>query len=117
MEGCIFCAIAKDKEKFICESELSYAIFDIKPITKGHALVIPKKHFENLSVTDDEYLQDTVLLAKKVAFRLKEIYPDIKGFKYLSNQGILVRRLPNKNKRLFWKTKKEFGLEDYESFV
>lgn len=72
---------------FLGESELSYAIFDIKPITKGHALVITKAHFENLSVTEDDHLRDAIVLAKKTALKLKEMYPDIKGFKYLSNQG------------------------------
>lgn len=85
---CIFCNLANNLPKdYIFENEFAYAIFDIKPITKGHSLVIPKKHFENLSVTDDDYLKEIVLLAKKTAIKLKEIYPDIKGFNYVSNQG------------------------------
>ena len=40
MSDCIFC---KNLPK-VLENELAYAVFDIKPITKGHLLVIPKRH-------------------------------------------------------------------------
>ncbi|WP_216083460.1 HIT family protein [Candidatus Mycoplasma haematohominis] len=87
-EDCIFCKIAAETpNNFVAESEKAFAILDIKPITKGHTLVIPKKHFANLSVTDDDYLKDVIVLAKQVAKQLKEMYPDIKGFNYISNQG------------------------------
>ncbi len=37
---CIFC---KDLPR-VMENELAYAIYDIKPHTKGHMLFIPKRH-------------------------------------------------------------------------
>ena len=40
MSECIFC---KNLPK-ILENELAYALYDIKPITKGHMLFIPKRH-------------------------------------------------------------------------
>lgn len=88
VEDCIFCKLAKElPDNYLGESEFSYAIFDIKPITKGHALVITKAHFDNLAETEDEYLKDAIVLAKQTALKLREMYPDIKGFRYLSNQG------------------------------
>lgn len=43
---CIFCAIAADQAPThrIFEDELSYAILDINPLSRGHCLVIPKRH-------------------------------------------------------------------------
>jgi len=46
-ETCIFCKLAKVKrEPVIYENENFFSIFDIKPSVKGHALVIPKKHYK-----------------------------------------------------------------------
>jgi histidine triad (HIT) family protein len=44
--NCIFCQIAADEAKahIVYENELSLAILDINPWSKGHCLVIPKKH-------------------------------------------------------------------------
>ncbi len=40
MQDCVFC---KDLPK-ILENDLAYALNDIKPISKGHMLFIPKRH-------------------------------------------------------------------------
>jgi len=43
---CIFCNIAEGKAAcyMICEDDLSFAILDINPFSKGHCLVLPKRH-------------------------------------------------------------------------
>lgn len=45
--ACIFCEIASgDKEaKVLYENEGALAFLDISPLSEGHTLVIPKKHF------------------------------------------------------------------------
>jgi len=55
-EECIFCAISSGKmECFkIYEDDDIIAILDINPISKGHALVLPKKHFQFLLQMPDE---------------------------------------------------------------
>lgn len=40
---CIFCEIKP--ENYVCENELTYAIYDKFPVNPGHVLVIPKRHF------------------------------------------------------------------------
>jgi histidine triad (HIT) family protein len=47
---CIFCKIAKDeiKSNKIYENANFFSINDSNPITKGHCLVISKKHFETI---------------------------------------------------------------------
>lgn len=47
MEDCIFCKIAKEgisKER-IYENDNFFSFLDANPITKGHSIVISKKHF------------------------------------------------------------------------
>lgn len=43
---CIFCN-PTSKLKFITESALVYAVYDGYPVSKGHVLVIPKRHISN----------------------------------------------------------------------
>lgn len=45
-KGCIFCDIVNEKAPCykVYEDELSLAILDINPFSKGHCLVIPKRH-------------------------------------------------------------------------
>lgn len=42
--NCFFCHLDSDRE-VILESELAFAIYDKFPVSPGHALIIPKKHF------------------------------------------------------------------------
>ncbi|MBF0618577.1 MAG: HIT domain-containing protein [Candidatus Omnitrophica bacterium] len=44
MPECIFC---KNLPK-VMENELAYVLFDINPVSRGHALIIPKRHFEQI---------------------------------------------------------------------
>ena len=47
MEGCDFCAIAKGEDRsvrVVCEGDEWIAFFPLKPATKGHTLVIPRRH-------------------------------------------------------------------------
>ena len=48
--SCIFCdIISKNREgHFIYEDENHVAFLDKYPIDKGHALVVPKKHYEKI---------------------------------------------------------------------
>ena len=75
MKDCIFCKIVKgeiDSAK-IQEDEDFLAVLDVKPNTKGMALVLPKKHYDSY-VFDmpNEVYQKFMLAAKKVATILEE---------------------------------------------
>ncbi|MDX1533095.1 MAG: HIT domain-containing protein [Nitrosopumilaceae archaeon] len=47
---CIFCKIVAGEipAKILAETENSIAFMDAFPLTKGHSLVIPKKHYEKI---------------------------------------------------------------------
>ncbi|MDO8499600.1 MAG: HIT family protein [bacterium] len=48
---CIFCQIAKKElpNHTVYEDDAVLAFLDVHPCAKGHTVVIPKKHFEQLS--------------------------------------------------------------------
>ncbi|MGL5630645.1 MAG: HIT family protein [Mycoplasmoidaceae bacterium] len=88
MENCLFCKIAnKDIDaSIIDETDKSIAFLDNNPVSDGHILVIPKKHFINLTECQDEYLSDLILLTKKISRKIYESKLNNWGINYLSNQ-------------------------------
>ena len=68
------------------ENELAFALYDIHPITQGHMLVIPKRHFLTLfESTTDEIKAVFELIQRGRALLLKEHKPD--GFNIAANCG------------------------------
>ena len=55
-DNCIFCKIAKGEIPCnkIYEDNEYVAFLDINPLNKGHALVIPKKHFRWVYDVEDQ---------------------------------------------------------------
>ena len=53
---CIFCKIVAGEipSHKIYEDDVSYAFLDINPLTEGHAMVIPKTHYQHLEDVPDE---------------------------------------------------------------
>lgn len=74
MQECIFCQIVKKQipAKIVYEDEIAIAFLDINPLSVGHTLVIPKKHFENIFDIDERELQHILTIAKKISLRIKE---------------------------------------------
>src|SRR3989338_8517587 len=70
---CIFCKIINGQiPSFkIYEDDHVFSFLDIKPVTKGHALVIPKKHSENIFDIDEESLQKIIVAAKHISEKVK----------------------------------------------
>lgn len=65
-ENCIFCKIIKDKNNLVFENESLTILCDIRPLSRGHLLVIPKKHCAYMHELDDEDLSQILPLIKKV---------------------------------------------------
>jgi len=74
MKNCIFCKIVKNEiaSKKIYENEKVLAFLDINPVSKGHLLIIPKKHFENIYEIKESYLKEIISVAKIIAESLKK---------------------------------------------
>lgn len=66
---CIFCKIAAKEipASVLYEDDDVMVFMDIGPIIKGHALVIPRRHYDPVTETPDEILVKLHLCAKKIA--------------------------------------------------
>ena len=73
MKKCIFCDLIKNKEKdnLIYQDKKIIILLDISPIAKGHCLVIPKKHYENIFDIKKQDLMNIIINVKKISNILK----------------------------------------------
>jgi histidine triad (HIT) family protein len=71
---CIFCQIIAGEipGQIIAEDEHTIAFMDINPATRGHALVIPRRHSRDLLEIDQDDLAHTIAVAQRLARRVKE---------------------------------------------
>lgn len=69
---CIFCKIINNEipSKKVYEDEDVLAILDISEATKGHTLVLPKKHYDNLLTIDDDAYLKVMAKAKELAKKI-----------------------------------------------
>jgi histidine triad (HIT) family protein len=72
--NCIFCKIAAGEipATIVQEDPRTISFMDIAPATRGHALVIPRAHAEDLLSVDPEDLQAVSLACQQLARRAKE---------------------------------------------
>ncbi|MEK6909429.1 MAG: HIT domain-containing protein [Nanoarchaeota archaeon] len=71
-KNCVFCKIIRGEISVIRfdESDSFIAIFDAKPVTKGHILVIPKKHYTTILDIPNKFGNEMLEFTKKVASSL-----------------------------------------------
>jgi histidine triad (HIT) family protein len=69
---CIFCKISHKQAPatVIYEDDICMVIKTIEPVSAGHALVIPRHHFDNILDIEDSVLAHLALIAKKVGKQL-----------------------------------------------
>ncbi|MBQ8118810.1 MAG: HIT family protein [Lachnospiraceae bacterium] len=73
-EDCIFCKIANGEipSKTIYEDEAFRVILDLGPATKGHALILPKEHADNLYGLPEATAAAVLPVAQKVAEKMRK---------------------------------------------
>ena len=87
-DDCIFCRIAAGEipSATVYEDSICRVILDVNPANKGHALIIPKEHFDNIYSMDAETAAKIFTIATEVAKAQKaELNPD--GLNILQNNG------------------------------
>ena len=74
-DDCIFCKLANGvfPTNSIYEDENFNVILDVSPANRGHALILPKQHFDNIFEIDDETASKIMPLAKKIATAVKKV--------------------------------------------
>jgi histidine triad (HIT) family protein len=71
---CIFCKIIEGKipSAKLYEDKEVFCFLDISPVNKGHALIIPKRHYENMLDMPEASIAHCYSTAKKVAQAMME---------------------------------------------
>jgi histidine triad (HIT) family protein len=74
-EDCLFCGIVDGSvpSQTIDSDERTVAFMDIAPATRGHALVVPRKHSPDLLEIEPDDLSATVSAAQRLARRMKDV--------------------------------------------
>ncbi len=90
-DDCIFCKLANGvfATRSIYEDEDFNVILDLAPATKGHALILPKQHADNLYDLPDETAAKAFVLAKKLAQKMTDKL-GCDGFNIVQNNGTVA---------------------------
>jgi len=71
---CLFCKIVAGElpAQIVAQDELTVAFMDINPATRGHTLVVPRRHAANVLEIEPDDLAATVLAAQRLARLITE---------------------------------------------
>lgn len=74
MSDCIFCKIARKDipSNVVYDDDDFLGILDVNPVSKGHTLVIPKSHYENIFDIPEEELSRMSKVISTLAKRLRD---------------------------------------------
>lgn len=95
-DDCIFCKLANGDipTNSIYEDERFNVILDNGPATKGHALILPKDHADNLFELPDDTAAEAMKLAKKLGCMLVEKL-EAQGLNLVQNNGAVAGQTVN----------------------
>ena len=88
MNDCIFCKIANGEipSATLYEDADFRVILDLGPATKGHALILPKAHYADLTEIPEELAGKATGVAKKIVTAMKAALP-CDGYNVVQNNG------------------------------
>jgi histidine triad (HIT) family protein len=71
---CIFCRIISGEipGQIVDQDERTVAFMDVNPATRGHALVVPRRHVRDLLEIEADDLEATIVAAQRLARRMPE---------------------------------------------
>ena len=86
--NCIFCKIANGEipSATIYEDADFRAILDLGPASIGHALILPKEHFQDVCELDEAVAAKVLPLAAKIGAAMKQAL-GCAGFNLVQNNG------------------------------
>jgi len=89
---CIFCKIVKEEipSKKVYENDGAFAFLDVSPLSKGHTLIIPKKHFVEVHEMDKESWDAVSLALMEVSKGMAE--KGVNNYNILQNNGKLANQ-------------------------
>jgi histidine triad (HIT) family protein len=74
VESCIFCKIVNKSapSRIIFKDKLVLAFVPKKVVSKGHTIIIPKLHFENIFDVDEKLFEHLAIVIKDLSKKLVE---------------------------------------------
>lgn len=87
---CIFCRLQQTNSVFYKDS-ICYAVLDLNEVTKGHTLLIPIKHYENMLSAPEEVISHMYKVAKHLSKKLIETF-DADGANIITSSGKAARQ-------------------------
>lgn len=90
VESCIFCAIvAGDAPAHrVFENEHTVAFLDIRPISRGHVLVVPREHSADLTSTGPETAAEVFRVGHTLARAVRDSDLRADGANLVINDGV-----------------------------
>jgi histidine triad (HIT) family protein len=85
---CIFCRVIAGEipGEIVDSDDRTVTVMDINPATRGHVVVIPREHSENLMAVSDEDLAATMAAVRRMVERMNATISPA-GFNVLNNMG------------------------------
>ena len=89
MTSCIFCRIISRELGSACigANELAVAFLDIRPVNRGHTLVVPRRHVPSFVDLTGEESAAVFRLVQEVASALKSELPECAGITLSAADG------------------------------
>jgi histidine triad (HIT) family protein len=86
--GCVFCAIVNGERAadFVLREDFAIAFLDVKPLFKGHVLVVPRAHVETLPDLPTAQLEPLFGAVQRIARAVEEATGAHGSFVALNNK-------------------------------
>lgn len=94
-QDCVFCKIVNKELPCykIYEDDLVLAFLDVNPVSLGHTLVIPKKHYENIFDIDSETFQRIAEVSRIIAERMVRNLDGVLGVNLFQSNGKVAEQV------------------------
>lgn len=130
-ESCIFCKIVAGEipSRKIYEDEDFQVMLDVSPATRGHALILPKKHYANIYELPEELAGKAMCLAKSMAERMTLLL-GCDGFNIVQNNNevagqtvfhfhmhLIPRYTADENGEMIWWRAQKFSDEELDELA
>jgi diadenosine tetraphosphate (Ap4A) HIT family hydrolase len=93
-KDCVFCRIARNEEhaSYIYEDKNVMAFLDARPVSEGHTLVVPRRHYENIYAVPDEEVANLFKIVKRVALAISKS-EKAEGMSIIQNNGNVAHQV------------------------
>lgn len=94
-QDCFFCKIVNNElpSYKVYEDEFVLAFLDINPITLGHTLIIPKKHYENIFEIEGSVLKRIAEVSKIISNNMTKNLDNVKGINIFQSNGLIAEQV------------------------